>query len=280
MFSAASGRDGSFGILPPPPQQQQTVPPCGVQRIAIDCGRVISVTDTDTRGDVARQIISPANAPSDECIGAVGAIVERFGRENVFVLSKCGTHMQQASVSMMSQSIRGGANFFERTGLLPANVLFCTERSGGRPPAEAAMQQLDAPHGSGSGGRNFVPGARVAPGRVGKGALAMAFGLTTLIDDKDECLESFRDEGPIRNHTGELGPSLLLQAHWAGGVRPSRPRRHAQRELGCRALAVRNRAWLWHIAAAAAAAAAAGGPEPGDAAELDRRRPVRGGARV
>lgn len=124
---------------------------------------MISVTDTDSgRGDLAEKIM--ATAASEECIGAVAAIVMRFGAENVFVLSKCGRRVQQATVVMLSSPIRGGpGNFFDRTGLHPHHVLFCNERKGGDPPAEADMELLPPLEG-----RPFVEGPRVAPGSVGR----------------------------------------------------------------------------------------------------------------
>ena len=74
---------------------------------------------------------------------AVKTIVGMFGVENVFILSKCGTSMQQATVCML-----GRAEFFEFTGLRKYHVLFCTDRKGGEPPKK--MERLDPPENFGS----------------------------------------------------------------------------------------------------------------------------------
>jgi hypothetical protein len=177
-------------------------------RIAIDCGNVISITDTDDGGgDLVSKVI--AGAPSAECVAAVRHIVDGFGAENVFVLSKCGTRVQQATMVML-----GKADFFARTGLLPRHCLFCTKRTGGQPPAR--MLPLPPPDDP-QLAPLFVAGALVAPGDVGKGALATKYRLTTLIDDRADCLDSFRGEGVgLRSEGG-----LLLQALWARSAKPS-----------------------------------------------------------
>ena len=68
-------------------------------------------------------------APSAKCVEAVKTIINHFGAQNVFVLSKCGQAMQQATVCMLGKN-----DFFKKTGLIPQNVLFCTNRGGGSPP--------------------------------------------------------------------------------------------------------------------------------------------------
>ena len=111
-------------------------------------------------------------------------------------------------------------------------MLFCTERSGGTPPALENMVELAAPADEGifkGKAQHFVAGPRVAPGKVGKGALAATFGLNCLIDDREECLESFQD-GVLdalfgvndRPHKLEPPHGLLLLASFRGrSTRPS-----------------------------------------------------------
>ena len=67
-------------------------------RIAIDCGGVISVSDTDGRGDDMRKRLM-AMVPSEACVRTVRAIVEVYGAEHVYVLSKCG-HLTQCATVM------------------------------------------------------------------------------------------------------------------------------------------------------------------------------------
>ena len=111
----------------------------GVSRLALEVGGVISLVDTDAaRGDAAASVA--ARAPTRECVAAVRALVGLFGAEHVFILSKCGSRMQQATVTFLLAPLGGddgdggggaSANFFDATGLLPGNVVFCTQRSGG-----------------------------------------------------------------------------------------------------------------------------------------------------
>jgi len=159
--------------------------------LAIDCGNVISITDTDCGGGslyqkVMRGVIAP------ECIKAIKTLVTHFGVENTYVLSKCGTNMQQGTVIMLTRN-----NFFEQTGLSLNNVIFCTERSGGK---FTRWQNLKAPedwpHVKPEDLKNFrTDGPRVASGKVGKGIIGKELGMTCLIDDRIDCHESFHGEG-------------------------------------------------------------------------------------
>jgi len=105
-------------------------------------------------------------------------------------------------------------------------VLFCQMRSGGNPPAETDLRILEAPENDSifAGlAHHFVRGPRYAPGKVGKGALAIIFSLTSLIDDKSECLASFYFEGLLRKHRDA---GILLQALWGHNVTRSLTRKH------------------------------------------------------
>jgi len=159
--------------------------------LAIDCGNVISITDTDTGGGtlyqkVMRGIIAP------DCISAIKILVSHFGVDNTYVLSKCGTNMQQGTVIFLTRN-----NFFEETGLSPRNVIFCTERKGGE---FTKWNNLKAPEDW----NNVKPtdlvnfgheGPRVANGKVGKGVIGNELKMTCLIDDRLDCHESFWNEG-------------------------------------------------------------------------------------
>ena len=169
-------------------------------RLAIDCGGVLSGTDTDTGGvtDIATALLQ--STPSEECVAAVQQLVAFFGPDNTFVLSKCKSRVRVATASFLSKAV-DGQNFFDRTGLLPRNVIFCARRSGG---AVGRLRFVPIDDASLVRGAAYVPGSRQTyPDDVGKGAVAAALGLTHLIDDRLDCLRSFRDEGGIRNsHCG------------------------------------------------------------------------------
>ena len=99
------------------------------------------------------------------------------------------------------RSIDGDGSFFERTGLLPQNVLFCTKRTGVCIPGiDTEMEDLLREDGSSTG-------AQVAVGDVGKGAVAKKFELTHFIDDREECLLSDMFEGYLKQ------PHLIVDDH-------------------------------------------------------------------
>eukprot|EP01052_Picozoa_sp_SAG31_P038889 SAG31_NODE_5282_length_2633_cov_2.549329_1_plen_112_part_00 len=83
----------------------------GVARLGIDVGGVLAI-DTDTASGTKALALSMQGAPpTAECVEAVAQLVAHFGPENVFILSKCGIRMQQATVVWLNSY-----NFFEKTG--------------------------------------------------------------------------------------------------------------------------------------------------------------------
>ena len=162
-----------------------------ISKLGIDIGRVISVTDSDHgSGDLVSKILR--NRISEQCIISVKFLVNLFGRDNTFIVSKCGSKMQRASVVML-----GLNDFYNRTGLDPKNVYFCFRRSG--TTEYLNFKELRVPHYAKTSkelqgfGKN---GAKVTDNRdVGKGAIALKLKLTHLIDDRDDCLISFYKEG-------------------------------------------------------------------------------------
>ena len=52
----------------------------------------------------------------------------------------------------------------------------------------------------------------------------MKYGLTTLIDDRADCLASFGEEGPLSSMPP--GTGKLLQACWAPGTKKSKNKNH------------------------------------------------------
>lgn len=177
--------------------------------VAIDCGGVLSDVPTDRNASLAANIMAHPASPT--CVAAVRAIVRAFGPQHVYILSKCGTHMQQATVVFLHKS----GFFSPDVGLLPHHVLFCSQRRTARNcPADVPMVPLSKPNDVGDfqGQLAHWPDAAKGPQTVpqhlrqkaGKGALARAFGITTLIDDKRECLYD------VRRH----GVDTLLHACW------------------------------------------------------------------
>ena len=196
------------------------VPPCnlapfkpGVSRLGIDVGGVISGVDTDEepgRGATRRRRVYGGITPNldQSCIVPICMLVRKFGPENTFILSKCGEAMMMKTVKMLNDEC-----FFEQTGLLRENVIFCTQRWGiciGKEviPFDAAMQQFRRgrvrfhPLGARDGprvGSVVVPRLEASLG-VGKGGVARALRLTHMIDDRQDCLASFYGEGHLGLH--------------------------------------------------------------------------------
>ena len=144
-----------------------------IPRIAIDCGGVLSLTDTDATGDNLSEKVTNT-IMTQECLQAVALLVKQFGVENTFIISKCKTKMQLATLVMLSRN-----NFYKKTNFKPENVYFCTHRSGGQFQNFTNLEK-----------------AKVAQGiKVGKGEVAKQLKITHMIDDKMECLESILNEG-------------------------------------------------------------------------------------
>ena len=167
----------------------------GVSRLGIDIGRVISLTDSDHGSGGLSDKIRRCQI-SDKCVAAVKALVDMFGRQNTYIVSKCGASVQQASVAML-----GSNDFYARTGLDPGNAYFCYARSGNA-EGELKMLAMELPPYVADGSAEalgFGPdGAKVTDSTtVGKGAVAKVARLTHLIDDRDDCLMSFYREGHL-----------------------------------------------------------------------------------
>lgn len=170
----------------------------GKSRLAIDVGNVISLQDTDNSNEVkdshalgiAEQL--RASHPTIVCAKACRQLASAFGIENTFILSKCRTQIQHATVQFLSNPISDLDNqsFLQYTNISPRNVLFCTKRSGGTSSIPVKFVPLFP------GNRN---GPRVAVDPVGKGAVAATLGMTHMIDDREDCLLSFFWEGHLWN---------------------------------------------------------------------------------
>eukprot|EP00658_Telonema_sp_P-2_P077360 TRINITY_DN6975_c0_g1_i1.p1 TRINITY_DN6975_c0_g1~~TRINITY_DN6975_c0_g1_i1.p1 ORF type:complete len:638 (+),score=141.30 TRINITY_DN6975_c0_g1_i1:147-2060(+) len=182
-------------------------------------------TDTPRKGSPVETLRH--SRPTEECLQAVSALVELFGPDNTFILSKCGTRMQQATVAYLTRG-----DFFSRTGLLPHHVLFCTSRSGGESLGLELVPLEAPPKGGGYPTcelRLFgEDGPRVGSHKVGKGVIAKMFELTHMIDDRQECLSSFFMEG----HLGSTEPQGGALLHFGTQAQAPAEIKRAMREAG------------------------------------------------
>lgn len=93
-------------------------------RIGIDVGGVIidakanDGTDTDLRGERFMEA-----APVQGAIEGMHWLVNKFGRPNVVIISKCGENMQQRTLQWFA-----GNHIYSTTGFDPANMHFCRQR--------------------------------------------------------------------------------------------------------------------------------------------------------
>ena len=127
--------------------------PSDTGRIGIDVGGVLNKMNNDVDNGWHKD-------PSSEVNGAIDSVkqlVEIFGSDNVFIVSKVGRKMQGLTDTWLFKTMK----ICERTGFKRENVHFCRERSGER----------------------------------GKGNIAKKLGLTHFIDDRPQCLTSvFEDK--------------------------------------------------------------------------------------
>ncbi len=93
-----------------------------MQRIGIDIGRVIIGSDTD-RPDLifTNKYLEAPEVP--EATVSIAQLVKHFGQQNVFLVSKCGAQVQQKSREWLKYH-----EFFDKTGVSPANLRFCLQR--------------------------------------------------------------------------------------------------------------------------------------------------------
>ncbi|MDH5179593.1 MAG: hypothetical protein OEZ39_17040 [Gammaproteobacteria bacterium] len=97
------------------------------QRIGIDIGKVImspvagGKSDTTfLSGDLKQAMATP---PSPGAFEGVARLVETFGRQNVWLVSKAGPGVQRKTWFWLEHH-----DFYARTGLKPAHVRFCLRR--------------------------------------------------------------------------------------------------------------------------------------------------------
>ena len=99
-------------------------------------------------------------------------IVARFGKENVFIVSRVGETMRSKAETWLHDTM----NICGRTGILRSNIRFCEKVSG----------------------------------PMGKGPIAAELGLSHFVDDKEEAIESIwadaagNSREAVILHTGQL----------------------------------------------------------------------------
>lgn len=206
MNPAQQGRENQQQQQPPQPWVP-VIP--GKSRLAIDVGNVISLGDTDDSdaaatsscsiisGDLADRLAQ--SQATKECAETCRLLLQLLGKDNLFILSKCGHRVQLATWKFLNNPVAGDhRSFLEISGILPRNILFCRERHGGSAPVRL-IPLIE-------GQRN---GPRTALEPVGKGAVAATIGLTHLIDDRADCLLSFFWEGHIWSKMGNVAQKTM-----------------------------------------------------------------------
>jgi hypothetical protein len=91
-------------------------------RIGIDIGGVIIAQDTDEPDLFFSDDFLRAK-PFPNCFETIKILIEKFGSENVFIISKCGEKVQRKSREWLEYN-----QFFLMTGFVPEHIHFCLER--------------------------------------------------------------------------------------------------------------------------------------------------------
>lgn len=91
-------------------------------RIGIDIGGVIIAQDTDEPDLFFSNDFLRAK-PFPDCFEIIRLLIEKFGKENLFIISKCGEKIQRKSMEWLEHN-----QFFSITGFLPEHIHFCLER--------------------------------------------------------------------------------------------------------------------------------------------------------
>ena len=95
-----------------------------MNRIGIDIGRVIIAGDGPDTSFVGGSDEEALRAPSiDGAFPSIARIVEAFGSENVFLVSKCGKRVEARSRLWLAHH-----RFYAETGVLEKNLRFCRTR--------------------------------------------------------------------------------------------------------------------------------------------------------
>lgn len=96
-------------------------------KLGIDVGRVLISPGDEARPDtsfIGGSLEDALNTPAYEgMFEVVPALVDRFGVEQTWIVSKCGPQIQNRTMQWFDRH-----RFFDRTGIKKENVRFCLQR--------------------------------------------------------------------------------------------------------------------------------------------------------
>jgi hypothetical protein len=199
------------------------------------------------------------HGPTDACVAVVAALVDLFGADYVYIVSKCGAKTQRGTIVWLNHY-----DFCERTGLRPDHVIFCVNRTGIEgdnldvtfspvaPPTGVQLEELCTATGRTAEQLcSYFGSAQEATassqlsgtsGGCGKGVVARALCLTHFIDDRSECLDSVFFDGWLA--TEQAGGLAAAAQHGAmlrfGCTAGSKLPAHAAQALGWTAVSQRS----------------------------------------
>jgi hypothetical protein len=153
-------------------------------RFASDVGGVLNAGDNDSdTAPVDWHLRTDSAVPDAK--ESVKVLVDEYGPDNFFIMSKCGPAMQKKTRIWLFETMR-----FQDVGLSKKNVLFCTDRTGVN----------------------------------GKGSIARGLGISHFVDDSDACLWSVYEEGNSQAAV-EMHGGKFFHFGWGGSKRyPPRAR--------------------------------------------------------
>jgi hypothetical protein len=154
------------------------------KRFASDVGGVLNAGDNDSdTAPVDWHLRTDSAVPDAK--ESVKVLVDEYGPDNFFIMSKCGPAMQKKTRIWLFETMR-----FQDVGLKKKNVLFCTDRTGVN----------------------------------GKGSIARGLGISHFVDDSDACLWSVYEEGNSQAAV-EMHGGKFFHFGWGGSKRyPPRAR--------------------------------------------------------
>ena len=154
-------------------------------RVGIDIGGVMCIDKSDMPRSAVQTWWLDAAQEVPHAMAGVKRLVEAYGPDNVFVISKARHRMQRLLEIWLFSTM----DICGQTGILRGNIHFCTDRSGPN----------------------------------GKGVVADALRISHFVDDKLECLQSIYGDpaGNSREHVDTRGGKLILFSR--SGMGDTRP---------------------------------------------------------
>src|SRR5438045_1669903 len=93
-------------------------------KLGVDIGRVIIQGDGPDTNFLDASEEDAMRAPAMAgVVESLGRLVERFGGDNVWIVSKCGPRIEARSRAWLARR-----RFFEATGIVRENIRFCKQR--------------------------------------------------------------------------------------------------------------------------------------------------------